>query len=37
MAKTEQSQGSFADAKSLANNIVTSQSADIATMQKLLG
>jgi uncharacterized protein (DUF305 family) len=37
MAKTEQSQGSFADAKSLANNIVASQSAEIATMQKLLG
>jgi uncharacterized protein (DUF305 family) len=36
MAKAEQSQGSFADAKSMANDIVTSQSAEIATMQKLL-
>jgi uncharacterized protein (DUF305 family) len=37
MAKAEQSQGAFADAKSLANNIVTSQSAEISTMRKLLG
>ena len=37
MAKTEQAQGSFADAKAMANSIVTSQSAEIATMQKLLG
>jgi uncharacterized protein (DUF305 family) len=37
MAKTEQTQGSFADAKAMANNIVTSQTAEITTMQKLLG
>jgi uncharacterized protein (DUF305 family) len=37
MAKTEQAQGSFADAKAMANSIVTSQSAEITTMQKLLG
>ena len=36
MAKTEQAQGSFIDAKALANNIVTSQSAEITTMRKLL-
>lgn len=36
MAKTEQAQGSFADAKAMANNIVTSQSAEITTMRKLL-
>jgi uncharacterized protein (DUF305 family) len=37
MAKTEQAQGSFADAKAMANSIVTSQSAEIETMNKLLG
>ena len=37
MAKTEQAQGCFTDAKALANRIVTSQSAEITTMQKLLG
>ena len=36
MAKTEQAQGSSADAKALADSIVTSQSAEITTMQKLL-
>jgi uncharacterized protein (DUF305 family) len=36
MAKTEQAQGSSPDAKALANNIVTSQSAEITTMQRLL-
>jgi uncharacterized protein (DUF305 family) len=36
MAKTEQAQGSSADAKALAGSIVTSQSAEITTMQKLL-
>jgi uncharacterized protein (DUF305 family) len=37
MAKTEQAQGSSADAKALADSIVTSQSAEITTMQKLRG
>jgi len=37
MAKTEQSKGSSADAKALARSIVTSQSAEVTTMQKLLG
>jgi uncharacterized protein (DUF305 family) len=37
MARTEQAQGSSADAKALADSIVTSQSAEIATMRKLLG
>jgi uncharacterized protein (DUF305 family) len=37
MARTEQAQGSFPDAKALADSIVTSQSAEIATMRKLLG
>lgn len=37
MARTEQAQGSSTDAKTLANSIVTSQSAEIATMRKLLG
>jgi uncharacterized protein (DUF305 family) len=37
MAKTEQAQGSSANAKTLAGSIVTSQSAEITTMQKLLG
>jgi uncharacterized protein (DUF305 family) len=36
MAKTEQTRGSFGDAKALANSIVTSQSAEITTMRKLL-
>jgi uncharacterized protein (DUF305 family) len=36
MAKTEQASGSFADAKALADSIVTSQSAEIATMRHLL-
>jgi uncharacterized protein (DUF305 family) len=36
MAKTEQAQGSSADAKALASSIVTSQSAEITEMQKLL-
>jgi uncharacterized protein (DUF305 family) len=36
MAKTEQAQGSFAGAKAMAKNIVTSQSAEITTMRKLL-
>jgi uncharacterized protein (DUF305 family) len=36
MAKTEQAQGSSPDAKALANNIVTAQSAEITTMQRLL-
>ncbi|GAB3958878.1 DUF305 domain-containing protein [Actinoallomurus acanthiterrae] len=37
MAKTEQASGSSADAKALASSIVTSQSAEIETMKKLLG
>jgi uncharacterized protein (DUF305 family) len=37
MARTEQAQGSSADAKALADSIVTSQSAEITTMRKLLG
>ena len=37
MAKTEQAQGSSTDAKALADRIVTSQSAEITTMRKLLG
>jgi uncharacterized protein (DUF305 family) len=36
MAKTEQAQGSAADAKAMAGSIVTSQSAEITTMRKLL-
>lgn len=36
MAKTEQARGSSADAKALASSIVTSQSAEITEMQKLL-
>jgi uncharacterized protein (DUF305 family) len=36
MAKTEQASGSSADAKALADSIVTSQSAEITTMQHLL-
>jgi uncharacterized protein (DUF305 family) len=36
MAKTEQAQGFSADAKALASSIVTSQSAEITEMQKLL-
>jgi len=35
MAKTEQAQGSNAEAKALADRIVTSQTAEIAAMQKL--
>jgi uncharacterized protein (DUF305 family) len=37
MARTEQARGSSADAKALADSIVTSQSAEITTMRKLLG
>jgi uncharacterized protein (DUF305 family) len=37
MARTEQAHGSFPGAKAMANSIVTSQSAEIATMRKLLG
>jgi uncharacterized protein (DUF305 family) len=36
MAKAEQASGASADAKALANSIVTSQSAEITTMQQLL-
>jgi uncharacterized protein (DUF305 family) len=36
MARTEQASGSFADAKALADSIVTSQSAEITTMRHLL-
>jgi uncharacterized protein (DUF305 family) len=36
MAKTEQAQGQSTDAKAMAADIVSSQSAEIATMQKLL-
>jgi uncharacterized protein (DUF305 family) len=36
MAKTEQVQGSSPDAKTLADSIVTSQTAEITTMRKLL-
>jgi uncharacterized protein (DUF305 family) len=36
MAETEQTQGSSAAAKALADSIVTSQSAEITTMRKLL-
>ncbi|MEV0399680.1 DUF305 domain-containing protein [Actinoallomurus sp. NPDC050550] len=36
MAKTEQAQGSNADAKALANSIISSQSAEITTMRNLL-
>ncbi|WP_328738844.1 DUF305 domain-containing protein [Streptomyces erythrochromogenes] len=37
MAKTEQAQGAFPAAKAMAEGIVTSQSAEIAQMNKLLG
>jgi uncharacterized protein (DUF305 family) len=37
MARTERAQGAFPDAKSLANSIVTGQSAEITTMRKPLG
>ncbi|MFE5724475.1 DUF305 domain-containing protein [Streptomyces erythrochromogenes] len=37
MAKTEQAQGAFPAAKAMAEAIVTSQSAEIAQMNKLLG
>jgi uncharacterized protein (DUF305 family) len=36
IAMAEQARGSSADAKAMANNIVTSQSAEITTMRKLL-
>jgi uncharacterized protein (DUF305 family) len=36
MARTEQAQGSNADAKAMADSIVTSQSAEIRAMRKLL-
>jgi uncharacterized protein (DUF305 family) len=36
MAETEQAQGSFPDAKAMAKSIVTSQSAEITTMRRLL-
>ncbi|MFB9836019.1 DUF305 domain-containing protein [Actinoallomurus acaciae] len=36
MAEAERAQGSFAAAKAMANNIVTSQSAEITTMRRLL-
>ncbi|WP_406858884.1 DUF305 domain-containing protein [Streptomyces sp. HUAS MG47] len=37
MAKTEQAQGAFPEAKTMAGAIITSQSAEIAQMNKLLG
>ncbi|MBB5157502.1 DUF305 domain-containing protein [Saccharopolyspora phatthalungensis] len=37
MAKTEQAQGQYPDAKQLARNIETSQTAEIAEMQQMLG
>ncbi|MFG2332371.1 DUF305 domain-containing protein [Streptomyces sp. NPDC048604] len=37
MAKTEQAQGAFPGAKKMAEAIITSQSAEIAQMNKLLG
>jgi uncharacterized protein (DUF305 family) len=37
MAKTEQSDGQYADAKALAKTIEQAQTAEIATMRKLLG
>ncbi|WP_418955295.1 DUF305 domain-containing protein [Streptomyces tritici] len=37
MAKTEQAQGAFPEAKKMAEAIITSQSAEIAQMNKLLG
>ncbi|MEU3904182.1 DUF305 domain-containing protein [Streptomyces goshikiensis] len=37
MAKTEKADGSFADAKTMADAIITSQTAEIATMNNLLG
>jgi uncharacterized protein (DUF305 family) len=36
MAETEQARGSAAEAKAMAGSIVTSQSAEITTMRKLL-
>ncbi|MCO6008008.1 DUF305 domain-containing protein [Actinoallomurus purpureus] len=36
MAKTEQAQGANPDAKTLAGSIITSQTAEITTMQNLL-
>ena len=37
MARTEQAQGSFADAKTMAQAIISSQSAEIDQMKKALG
>ncbi|MEV7557675.1 DUF305 domain-containing protein [Streptomyces sp. NPDC089795] len=37
MAKTEKAQGAFPDAKTMADAIITSQSAEIEQMNKLLG
>ncbi|WOX26721.1 DUF305 domain-containing protein [Streptomyces solicathayae] len=37
MARTEQAQGAFTDARTMAQAIITSQSAEIAQMNKLLG
>jgi uncharacterized protein (DUF305 family) len=37
MAKTEQSKGSYGPTKKLAASIITSQSAQIAQMKKMLG
>ncbi|MBT2440528.1 DUF305 domain-containing protein [Streptomyces sp. ISL-36] len=37
MAKTEQAQGAFPEAKTMAQAIITSQSVEIAQMNKLLG
>ncbi|MGP3691208.1 DUF305 domain-containing protein [Streptomyces sp. IBSNAI002] len=37
MAKTEKADGSFSDAKTMADAIITSQTAEITTMNNLLG
>jgi uncharacterized protein (DUF305 family) len=37
MAKAEQAQGKYPDAKRLGRNIETSQTAEIAEMQQMLG
>ncbi|MEN8651533.1 DUF305 domain-containing protein [Streptomyces sp. 21So2-11] len=37
MAKTEKADGAFADAKKMADAIIASQSAEISTMNRLLG
>ncbi len=37
MAKTEEADGSFPDAKKMADAIVTSQTAEITRMNSLLG